>query len=367
MAENSFGRSVVLSLIGAFLTAAEPPARADKPLRRELAEVARTVQMHLRDRGKSVAVGEFTCAAKPPANYGPGIYLVLCEELTRAGLAIDREAQFIVKGTYKVIVDGSSPAKQLAIKLEVKVERRDGKGGLELDVARAIVDEEMVAGMLGLTVSLPPGGSETGRANELKDTIEKDKKPIVANHRVAARAGSDYGVEVLVKRGGKYEAVVPTLENCAAYAPLRRDDVYALRLYNDSDLEAAASVTIDGLDLFAFSKFKAPALILPPKSHIDVRGWPLGLQGANEFLVTSYAESAAFKLQSFAPVGVINVAFAAAWPVGSRPPADEPRAPTRGSRSSDATGQGKPVGDRYAAVERTVGVLREVISIRYTK
>jgi hypothetical protein len=345
-----------------------PAAAADpKPLRRELVEVAGLIHRHLRNRSEVVALDAFTCAGKPLTNHGPGICLTLSQELTRLGLRLDSDASFRVAGTYKVIYDTTLPIKQLAIKLEVRLEKRGAAPGLVLDIARAIVDEETVACMLGLTVALPPAGDEKRRADALAEVIEQETKPVLADSRVRATPSSPYAVELLVKRGGDYKPVRPRLEDGAAYAPLKREDIYALRLVNGSDHEAAVTVSVDGIDLFAFSNVPIASLILPPRSSGLVRGWPVSLEQANEFKVTAYAESAAFRLQSSVPVGVINVAFAAAWPKGSTPPPDEPQQPRRGSRASDATGHGAPVGDRYEPVERTVGVLRASVSIRYTK
>jgi hypothetical protein len=349
--------------------ACPPSAPAQRPLRRELAEVAKVVRKHLRDRGEEVALGPFTCAAEAKANYGPGIVQMLAEELKKVGLRIDlqvREARFVLQGAYRVITDTSTRDRQLAIKLEVKLRERGGKG-IELDVDRAVVVEQTVAAMLGLTVALQPGGSAAERAKELTVAFRQEKKPLVEGGRIAAGPDGRYGVELLVKRGGRYEPVKPRLEDNEAYAGVARDEVYALRLYNDTEHEAAATVTIDGIDLFAFCDVKPASLILAPKSNALLRGWPITLEKTNEFLVTAYPESAAFRLESLAPVGVINVAFAAAWPKGGTPPADEPKEPTRGSRAGDATGHGSPVEQRYVAVERTVGVLRASVSVRYTR
>jgi hypothetical protein len=356
--------------LGAVLAAGlAGPVRAaePKPLRKELAVVADAIHSHLRNRSAAVTVEEFTCADKPPTNHGPGICLTLSQEFTRLGLRLDRNALFRVKGAYKVIYDTTLPVKQLAIKLEVRLEEGTANPVLVLDIARAIVDEETVASMLGLTVALPPAGDEEKRTNALAEGIKQETRPHLDHTRVRATPASPYAVELLAKRGGDYEPVRPRLEEGAAYAPLTRDDVYALRLVNDSDHEAAVTVTVDGIDLFAFSDVKITSLILPPRSSGLVRGWPVRLDRANEFKVTSYAESAAFRLQSAVPVGVVNVAFAAAWPKDGTPPPDEPRQRTRGSRAGDATGHGAPVGDRYQPVERAVGVLRASVSIRYTK
>jgi hypothetical protein len=345
-----------------------PAAAAQKPLRKELAEVASRLHRHLRVRSTTVAVGSFTCDTKPPTNHGPGIHLILAEELRRCGLRLDRESRWLVEGSYKAIIDTTTADRHPALKLTINLHERDGDGGFDLTIARAVVDEETVAGALGLTVSLPPGASGKERAKDLADSIRNDRAPTLAGSRVSTNKESPYAVEVLVKRGGKYVPVMPEVEDSVAYAPIARHETYAVCLYNDTDHEAAASLTIDGIDLFAFCDHKPTALIVPPKTSVLVRGWPITFEKTNEFLVTAYADSAAFQLKTFARVGVIHAAFAAAWPTGSPPPLDEPTVAAKGSRSiTDATGHGTQVKEKIVAVERNVGVLRASISVRYTR
>jgi hypothetical protein len=345
----------------------EAAAAKEKPLRQELASVASRLYKHLRDRSTTVAVGNFTCDTKPPTNHGSGIHLILCEELTRCGLRLDRESRWTVKGSYKVIIDTTTPDHHPALKLEIKLHERDGDGGFDLEITGAVVDEETVAAALGLTVALPPDANAAQRARILTDRIRKDRAPILTGNRISATRNSPYAVEVLVKRDGKYVAITPEIDDDVAYAPIARDEVYAVRLCNDTDHEAAASLTIDGIDLFAFCEPRPTALILAAHSEVLVRGWPITFARTNEFVVTGYADSAAFQLKTFAKVGVIHAAFAAAWPKGSLPPPDEPSVAARGSRSTDATGHGAPVKERFVAVERNVGVLRASVSVRYTR
>jgi hypothetical protein len=358
---------MVGGLMLAGLLAWPAAAQAQKPLRKELAEVAVVVAKHLRQRSKTIAVGGFRCDNEPPTNHGPGICLALGEELARQGLQLDRKAGWLVQGVYKVIIDTSTSDRHPALKLEIELQERDGDGGFNLHLARAVVDEETVAAALGLTLALPAEGSGADRARELDNILRNDRAPQITGGRVSVGKDSPYGVEVLVQRDGRYEPITPRLVNNVAYAPVARKEVYALRLYNDTPHEAAASVTIDGIDLFSFCDVKPTSLILPPRGSAVVRGWPITLERTNEFQVTAYAESAAFQLQSLAPVGVINVAFAAAWPRDGTPPPDEPRRAPQGSRAGDATGHGASIGQKYVALERKIGVLRASVSVRYTR
>lgn len=363
------GRAVLLGSILLGWLGGAAPARANRPLQMELAEAAQQIAKYLRQRSDSVAVEAFTCnhPDAPPNNHGAGIYFILCKELDRLQLRIDPEARFIVSGTYRVIIDATSTLKQLALKLEIRLRERGSSKGFELPIDRAVVDEAVVPEALGLTVSLMPEADSMQRQQQLQDQVEKPRPGHLDRTRIFAKPDSPYGMEVLVKRGSSYEPCPVRVEGGLVRADLKRDDVYAVRLINNSDHEAAINLTIDGLDLFAFSNAKAARLILKPKTTALVKGWPRTFAESNEFLVTEYAKSAAYQLKSTGDVGVITASFAAAWPLNATPPADEPKNPTRSSLPTNATGHGAPVEEKYVAIERRVGVLRSTVAVRYTK
>jgi len=98
-----------------------------------------------------------------------------------------------------------------------------------------------------------------------------------------------------------------------------------------------------------------------------VRGWFVTRENSEEFLVTSYARSAAAALNSPAHVGTLTALFHAAWPRDGLPPAGEPKNPDEHSQSADATGRGKRFAMQYETVEYKVGTLRAAISVRYSK
>jgi hypothetical protein len=149
-----------------------------------------------------------------------------------------------------------------------------------------------------------------------------------------------------------------------------RNEIYSVRLINESPHDAAATLTIDGLNMFVFSEVKDKKgqprythVIVPARSSGTILGWHRTNEKSDSFLVTEYAKSAAAQLlHNSAKIGTITVCFSAAWPRDGRPPGDEP--PTR---SADATGRGPEVAAKYTEVERTLGVIRATVSVRYTK
>ena len=151
----------------------------------------------------------------------------------------------------------------------------------------------------------------------------------------------------------------------------KQDDVFAVRLVNKADHEVAATLTLDGLHALRFSEIKdrktqRPALVpflVPARQSVLIRGWPINLSKSDEFLVTSYAKSAAKELNSDpGKIGVIGVQFAAAWKVGANPPADEPK-----GKAGENIGRGSAIDTPFQTEERKIGVPRAMVSIRYKR
>jgi hypothetical protein len=150
---------------------------------------------------------------------------------------------------------------------------------------------------------------------------------------------------------------------------LRRDEVFAVNLINDSPHDAAVQLSLDGLSLFAFAE-KAKArnysrVIVPRKSSYLVRGWFRTLQQSDKFKLTEYSKSAAFQLSPPTGVGTITVSFAAAWdPAREKGPEDE-RGSAPKALGGSAIGRGKSVKTPYAEVSRRCGRTRDVVTVRY--
>jgi hypothetical protein len=229
--------------------------------------------------------------------------------------------------------------------------------------------------MLGVTAQLPADGSAADRDKKLRDAIDGPRVHVAGN-RVSAVPASPYSIEILVKSGGPYQARPPRIENGLAFVPISRGELYAISLINDSPVDAAVNLTIDGINVFAFSDLKDPRTgqprysqwIIPAKSRGEIIGWHRSNEATDTFQITEYAKSAAAELNSKAPIGTITASFSAAWPKGTAPPPDEPaQPPSEFSRSADATGRGPRVATKYIETERNFGVVRSTISVRYAK
>ena len=378
-----------LSLVAVLsvLTCSFPaPVRASEDLRRELAEVAQSIQKFLDGRQEdSIAIGQFSGPANFPASAGPGLVQVLTEELHKLKISVKTRAKFGIKGEYRVTElpaedkdDARIGVKVLALRIQATIEDSFGNPLTDFSFQRTIRGEAVLASTIGLTAHLNPGGTERERDQTTRKALT-DPQAAVQASVVRSTAHSPYAIEILV--GGRSRAAA--LKDGLAFVSIRRGELYSVRLINDSSLEAAVQLRIDGLSMFAFSDLKQTAklpdgkqnprlgeplystVIVPAKSSAVIPGWHRTNDKTDSFKVTAYADSAAATLNHTANIGTITATFQAAWPEGQLAPADEPG--KRKGGAGDATGFGPPIDVKYQEVRRNLGVIRDTIGVRYMK
>jgi hypothetical protein len=341
-------------------------ASANESLRVELAAAAKNLKQFLAGQGQdSIAVGTFS--GPPEASSGPLLSKLMAEELTRAGITVKLRAALIVEGNYIDVTDKST--KLLAAKLLFRVVNRQREELVKFE--RAVFGDDTLPVLFGMSVSLPPRADRQTRDKHLQHALDHPR-PEVAGSRVGT-PGSPYAIEVLIKQGDDYQPRRATVNEGLPFVAIKRGEVYAVRLINDADHEAAVTLTIDGLNFFTFTdernKKGKPFTIVfvGPRKSETIKGWYRAKNQSDEFLVTEYAKSGAALLKSTANLGTITACFAASWGKDATPPADEPKNPAPHSRSADATGFGSRIATPFDEVERNIGVIRATVSVRYTK
>jgi hypothetical protein len=339
-----------------------------------MAEAARDVAKLLGARGEStIALGQFTGPANYPTSAGPGIALVLAEELQKQGVAVKPRARLGIKGEY-LVTEVPDPAelgtKYLALRVKGRVE--DGFANVLQDSGfdRTVEGEEAVVQLLGTPVELPSSELPRERDRKIRKSYEEPKATFAAS-RVSAGPGGKFAVEVLVDGRPR-----PARDDDGlAYVNVEKGETYAVRLINDSDLDVAVRLTVDGLSLFAFSEHRHEegphkgeplysVVLIPAHQSLVVRGWHRTNEVSDAFLVTDYPKSAAALARLKGNLGTITATFAAAWPEDADPPKDE--APARRGTSA-ATGYGPGVEAKFDVVKRRLGVIRAAVSVRYTR
>ena len=351
------------------------PARASAELRKELTEVAKDIKQLLDGRGEqTIAVGQFTGPPNFPTSSGPGIAEILSEELQKLGVTVKARAKLGVKGEY-LVTEVPDPndvtAKFLAVRLKGTVEDGFGKVINDFSFERTVKGEEAVVQLLGTPVELPSDGTPKQRDKKIRESYAEPKAN-VAGGRVCGGPGGKFAIEVLVNDKPREARE----EDGLAYVKIDRGEAYAVKLINDSDLEMAVRLTIDGLSWFAFSELRHKdgphkgeplysVVYVKPHGSVVIRGWHRNNEVSDSFLVTEYAKSAAATLSHTANLGTITASFAASWPENADPPKDE--APKARGNPGDATGFGPRVEAKYTEVKRNIGVIRASVSVRYTK
>lgn len=356
----------VLGMCSGPLSAAESATDA---LSRELGEVAKRVKgVCTKGNYTLVGVGDFSGGASVTGSSGPEIQTKLAEALEKEGLKV-------VKDEFHVELEGKyEPAKEPTTGLQgvrMTVRVTQASSGDDLDkIVRFVFGAESVPKLLGLSVTTKPDDDAQTQSKKFEDALKKQEKGTpqgsVAGSVIKAASDSPYAIELLVKKDGK---LAPRNAEFAArglpFVAIEKNEVYAVRLVNESDTEAAVSLSIDGLSTFHFteSEQKPTVWIVAPKTSITIPGWHKTETESLEFKVTDFPDTAANKinLKPSSTIGTVTATFSAAFPPGDLPPGEPNLKDTRG------TGFGDKIEFKTENVQRQIGNPRATISVRYER
>ncbi len=316
--------------------------------------------------GGSVAVGGFTAAASVKGGAGPEIQMKLSKILQEMGANVDADDyRYEITGNYLPYNDRESDLQ--GVKLVGRLV--DAEDGTTLgEFPRFVFGPEAVPRMLGLSVASKGSLDPQVQSVAFRKAIKKPKT-FLQGPQVLASPVSQYSVEILVRRGNRYVPQTARIDGKSRpFVDLARNDVYAVRLVNHSDHEAAVKLTIDGVNVFAFSQ-QSPQpkyWVVPPKRNGQpgttiVRGWDKNDGVSLEFKIVDFPDSAAARvnLRPSQSIGMLTATFAACWSDDK----DRPRSEGR----TRATGFGKEIVDKKTRVKRNIGAVRDVVSIRYER
>ncbi|GAB4141113.1 MAG: hypothetical protein Tsb009_10800 [Planctomycetaceae bacterium] len=355
-----------------------PTQASDVPdaLRQELRLLSQDVAKIIEKKGGgAIALGEISGSVDVVGHAGPGIQLVLAEELRNAGLSVDNSRfRFELSGRYQPFKDSpinrklaggrASDASNLyAVKLVAfLIDRDTGEPLAERPTGRLIFGRETVPAMLGLNLSHPP----LRDPRDISDQIErarKEKQISLSGTEIRGLTGQ-YAIAILVKKGTNYVAQPVRMQGSHPFVDLNESDIYGVRLINNSKHEAAVDLRIDGVGCFAFSSSKSKYWLVAPGEKVDILGWHRDQNVTTEFkVVSNFPDTAAAKLnlRPSPSIGLITASFSACWPSDSSPPSDEPLLAGRG------TGFGDDLKIKTQSVARTIGQTRDTLSVRYER
>jgi|HubBroStandDraft_6_1064221.scaffolds.fasta_scaffold98990_2 hypothetical protein len=366
-------------IAGAIVSAAFPAVAATqreslRPLAQAIVNVVTNDQMQ-----SSIAMGSFPADGRlDNANAGPGVAEDLKSLLEELKVAVNSNSSLSLQGTIHKVAD---PKNSKLVMIKIKATITNGQADTIANLPLEIRDTGLIGGILGVNSSLPALATREKRNEALQQAL---KEPSYYQHGalIKSRRESPYGIELLVTSLSAAPKDAAGWARVPARAVVRRrglpfvqintDEVYAIRIHNRQPdrLDAAATVSIDGIDCFNFSQIRNPASNRPKYTHYIIHpgvgmvtGWHRTNNESDSFLVTQYGKGAAGRINADrSKVGVITVQFAIAWSGDAVPDAE------KGARDGgNETGFGPPTRTGVAEVERHVGVVRDEISVRYTR
>ena len=352
----------ILSFVVANATGSANDSSSQDALTIEMKEMAKDFAAIVEKKGGgALAVGEFSASSDVRASAGPRIQLALVEVLKALRVKVDADNyRFEIKGDYQPITDKETGLLGIRV-LGRLIDRETADVLAEKPTGRFVFGTQTVPEFLGMQAHVSPNANAVDASDEFKRAL-KDPSAHIETTRIRTTVGSPYAIELLVKAAGKYSARKVTTDNKGRpMVSIEKQEVYGVRLFNDSKFEAAVDLRIDGINCFEFSETKAKFWIVPPGKHVDVLGWHKTNQTTLEFKVVDFPDTAAekLKLKPSATIGLITASFSASWKDEKDRPRDEP--------TGRGTGFGSEITVKTQQVNRTIGHPRDTISIRYER
>lgn len=287
-----------------------------------------------------------------------GLAKLIGDALEKEGRSIERGAAVEVEGRlFRLPTDESLAL--VGFQIQGMVILPDGK---LRNFTVNVENKDDALGVVGKTgESSPPPNKNAG------DDLPPAEGPALVGNEVRPSPTSPYGVEVLVEeRPGSFRPAKVQQEDEHFSVSLKPGDLYAVRLHNRTDFEAAASVMVDGLSRFALAsdpKRSNSRDLIAAKSDRTISGYFRDGKIVDAFQVGEYSESiAAAKLPKSNDGGTLVITFATAWKDGDRVP---PHEPDVNKSAPLGTKAGPPRDDPTQSVSRNIGAVRAVVRIRY--
>src|SRR5262249_37239622 len=209
----------------------------------------------------------------------------------KEGLDVKRVAAVGIKGEFEDVKDKQSGL--LAARIKGTVTDRSGQ--VLFTFSRGVFGDNVIAALFGTTAKLPADLPPADRNAELEKSLDKPKVH-VQGARVSAAADSPYAVEIVAapQPGGRGAPRPATAQDGVAFVPLRRGEVLGVKLINRSPHDAAVTLTIDGLNIYAFSDVKDPktgrprfsVVLVAAGQEVFLPGWHRTHEVSEEFVIT---------------------------------------------------------------------------------
>jgi hypothetical protein len=373
---RSLFRALSFLLPALFALAAVLPAQADDDLRKQLAGLAKEIHKVVKD--DPIAMGEFTGPAGANASGGTAIQRVLVEELQRQGVRIEKRAGMELKGDFGKAKN--LDRKREEFKLTVQVLNAETRDIVSTLPGRYVADTDALIKLIGGTGRVDRFTNQDDYRNQIVKLID-NPSVFIDGSAIRSRQDSPFSVQVLARprgtSGGRPRLAREIDGQAFVDADLGEEIVVVLT--NNSRSEVAATLSLDGLDMFYFAEEVSPNTgrpyrhwVLGPGQSHRVEGWFHTLRDSRAFEIAPPGQGEATRvLGPAAKVGTITATFAltsqgapvpvAGPPIASRPPAAPPpkaeaapaRPPLPAAPAQAPTAPGAPTVDAAPAAAPT--------------
>jgi hypothetical protein len=282
-------------------------------------------------------------------------------KIQASGLTDEKTSQDLlgkIKGLDSLVV-GNLTRTGKSLKLSAKVVRLPEADFVGIKSGSADLDSDLVA-LFGDTVVLNTG-------EDSKPPMDSDVVTAVATTspktNIATKvAKSPYRIEVLVD--GKAKAIHPLGKNL--YVAANRDEVFSIKLVNDTDRRVAVALFIDGLNTLGRKRelpSEARKWIVNANSSATIAGWQVDESKAKQLVFVGEEESLAARMHYTDEIGIITASF--------YPEAVTPEPPAGITKEVDGgrglgTGEGEEIESKTTVVEfKSVEVPSAIVTLHY--
>ena len=351
-------RPMISVVVALMFTLAASLARADADLDDGLSRLAKEVAAFLKkEGGDSINVGDFIAPPRLQASGGAGLSLQVADAIKKQKIDVKKDSPFQLIGRFTVRDEKANSKdnfESVSLRITATVLDKDDE---ELGKLNISVFGDSALQFAGGTTEFPPDLPPGEREEKKRQAIDEPKATIVGNE-TRTSGTSPFGLEVRARNGLSADttARVPNPDGGREFVKLSKGEEYVVRLHNHASFEAAVTLTIDGLSMFAFSEegnFGSQVLVAPGK-FVDIPGWFINKEKTDAFEITSYAKSAAAsKGIPVTSIGTITATFHESVDGSGKDP--------------NATGRGRQIDQKYVEVKRVIKNAQAVVSVRYNR
>ncbi len=281
-------------------------------------------------------------------------------KIQASGLTDEKTSQDLlgkIQGLDSLVVGNLTRAGK-SLKLNAKVVRLPEADFVGIKSGSAELDSDLAA-LFGETVILDP--DDGNRPPDESSVVTAVTSSHSSTSTTTMVSKSKYRIEIVTD--GKAKPVYSAGRNL--YVPAGRDEVFDIRLINESDRRVAVALFIDGLNTLGRKRelpSQARKWIVDANSNATISGWQIDQDTARKFIFVGADESLAARMQYTDEIGIITASFYPEAVVQTPPQAAAELGKGRGL----GTGEGEEIESRTTVVQfKSVEVPSAIVTLHY--